>query len=340
MDLATVLHVVSKTVLASVFVLSGTMKMLGRKRFSDTLSTIGLGDKLTPIVTLLLITVELLTAALLLTNGTAQTIGSFLSIALLALFTAAAAYFATRNKVVPCSCFGSLSDEPMGWRTAGRNALLVALAITILLLQSSAQRFSVLQFLIFGRSIEYSGIPVGDLGLLPFLFVLCMSMFFYRSLAQFRTIHSYEDDIVGNSSVSVNQKVPAFALPNLDGSSVELQDMLSQRKPVLLCFVMPDCYGCELALKTRDGWREEDLQHVSKLAKYKTKFVLLEDAIGVGEVSMLYGISVWPSFGIVRPNGTLFSSFSTTLPSFPSISAAAYDHALHGTPEEARFVEP
>jgi uncharacterized membrane protein YphA (DoxX/SURF4 family) len=55
---------------------------------------------------------------------------SFAALALLAVFTGAAAAHAARHDDVPCGCFGSASSaRPTTWRTVARNVALCALAL-------------------------------------------------------------------------------------------------------------------------------------------------------------------------------------------------------------------
>ena len=55
--------------------------------------------------------------------------GGVASFALLAAFTAVLVNVVRSGRVVPCRCFGALTDEPVSPRTLVRNAALLTLAI-------------------------------------------------------------------------------------------------------------------------------------------------------------------------------------------------------------------
>ena len=108
---------------------------------------------------------------------------------------------------------------------------------------------------------------------------------------------------------------PAFTLPDLDGHSVALQDLLDRGQPVALYFTDPECDPCDVLLPDLGRWQRDYADRVTvaivsrgtpdanraKTAAHGIANVLLQNDM---ELIEEYGISQAPAVVIVRPDGT------------------------------------
>lgn len=116
--------VIARLALGAVFLFSGLAK-LRDPAWSTTARRFGLPARLA----LPLAYGELALGGLLAAQ-VAPPWPSWCAVALLAVFTGAAAAHAARHDDVPCGCFGSAgSTRPTTWRTVARNVGLCALAL-------------------------------------------------------------------------------------------------------------------------------------------------------------------------------------------------------------------
>ena len=115
---------VARLLLGAVFLFSGVAKQRDRA-WPETARRFGLPAPLA----MPLAFAETVLGALLAAQ-VAPPWPAFVALALLAVFTGAAAAHAARHDDVPCGCFGSAaSAAPTTWRTVARNVGLCALAV-------------------------------------------------------------------------------------------------------------------------------------------------------------------------------------------------------------------
>jgi len=117
----------------------------------------------------------------------------------------------------------------------------------------------------------------------------------------------------------VGQPAPSFTLPDLDGRSVSLPDLLVGSKPVLLLFTNPNCGPCTALLTEAARWQDEQSTHFKlvlisqgsakekhgKIQGREFDTVLLQKEQEVSSQFRAYGT---PSAVLVRPDDTIGSS--------------------------------
>jgi uncharacterized membrane protein YphA (DoxX/SURF4 family) len=120
---AALIGLLARLALGAVFVLAAVTKL------RDPVWPITASDFGLPIgLAFPLAYAELALGALLVAQvGVPQT--AFAALALLAVFTGAAAAHVAQGHDVPCGCFGTASHKPTTWRTVARNVGLCVLAL-------------------------------------------------------------------------------------------------------------------------------------------------------------------------------------------------------------------
>ena len=118
---------VSRTLLAAVFVLAGVTKLLDPSGSRQALVNFGVPVRLGPSIGLLLPLAELVIAVALIPRPTAWW-GALGAFTLLSLFVVGISVTLVRGKAPDCHCFGQLYSEPVGRSTLLRNIALAALA--------------------------------------------------------------------------------------------------------------------------------------------------------------------------------------------------------------------
>src|ERR671921_2713015 len=117
MDIALVL---TRLLLASVFVVAGVTKLADRGGTRQAVADFGVPSPLVAPLGVLLPLVELTVAAALLPASTAWW-GALGALALLSVFVAGISINLARGKKPNCHCFGQLHSAPAGWKTLARN---------------------------------------------------------------------------------------------------------------------------------------------------------------------------------------------------------------------------
>ena len=121
-----------RVVLAAVFAVAGTAKLLDRPGTRRSLSEFGVPSRALPVAALLLPLLELATAVALIPPGSARW-GALAALALLLGFIGGIANALARGEAPDCHCFGQVHSAPAGRGTLVRNAVLAALAAVVVL---------------------------------------------------------------------------------------------------------------------------------------------------------------------------------------------------------------
>lgn len=107
---------------------SGLLKVIDRHSFKSTLASLGIPSAMRGPVAAAVIGAELLVGASNLRGTAISRRGAMATIGLFSLVAIAAAL---SDKKTKCRCFGSLSDEELGWNTVARNAVLLLPGIAV-----------------------------------------------------------------------------------------------------------------------------------------------------------------------------------------------------------------
>ena len=121
----------ARLVLAGVFAVAGTTKLLDRTGVREALVGFGLPPRLVAPVSWALPVAELLVAISLIPQVSAWW-GALAALGLLLAFTAVIARSLARGERPDCRCFGQLHAAPVGWLTLLRNGILGIVAVFVL----------------------------------------------------------------------------------------------------------------------------------------------------------------------------------------------------------------
>jgi uncharacterized membrane protein YphA (DoxX/SURF4 family) len=119
-----------RIVLAAVFGLAGTAKLVSPIQTRESIVEFGIPARWARGGAILLVLAELSAAILVLPIATA-TYGATMALALLIVFSAAIAVNLIQHRQPRCNCFGQLRATPIGWSTFVRNVPLAAVACVV-----------------------------------------------------------------------------------------------------------------------------------------------------------------------------------------------------------------
>lgn len=112
---------------------SAASKVLSQSNFKKTLFDMGVPRAYIGLLAILIPLSELIIAGLLIIPMT-QALAQWLLLCMFLIFTLAVGRAMATKKQADCNCFGSLSQEKLGWSTLIRLIILMALAVTLILL--------------------------------------------------------------------------------------------------------------------------------------------------------------------------------------------------------------
>jgi peroxiredoxin/uncharacterized membrane protein YphA (DoxX/SURF4 family) len=324
----------ARLVLAVVFAVAGTAKLLDRAGGRESLRSFGLPPRLAAPLGWALPFAELLVAAALAPQASAWW-GGFGALGLLLVFTAVIARSLVRGERPDCRCFGQLQATPIGWPTLLRNGLLGLLAVFVLGAGWSDTGPSAVGWIAALPSDER---PAAILGLLAVLLLAAVVGILVRVLvnqaqllARLDAIETRLDEAVASvehpgaappdRGLPVGAQAPAFALPDLAGETRSLVSLLAHGRSVLLFFVGPDCQPCAALAPKIVNWRLEHANAVTMIlvssgssAENRAKFgglsadtVLLQAS---SEVADTYAAQWTPAAVLIGLTGRVASSVS------------------------------
>jgi peroxiredoxin len=233
--------------LAGVFAVAGAAKLADRRGSRAAAVDFGVPRAFAGVAALGLPLAELAVAAALLPAGSAVW-GLAGACALLVAFTAAIALSMARGQAPDCHCFGQLHSEPAGPRTLIRNAVLLALA--------GGATFGAA----FGNRGASAVAWLGELSARDAVLVaagavpaaLATAVFIAR--AQRRPAARPLPDL-REMGLPEGFDAPDFALPDRNGTTVSLAELLRRGAPVVLAFTDTECASCRELLPMMAGWQ-------------------------------------------------------------------------------------
>jgi peroxiredoxin len=260
------LLVAGRVLLAIVFGVAGISKLASVSRAREGVVEFGVPVSLATPVTGALIAGEVAVAIGLLRIQTAwpAAIGA---LTLLAIFSIAIAANLLRNRRPNCNCFGQIHAAPIGWPTFARNIALGAVAIFVVGFGRDAQAYSVSWMPAPGATAWFAMVAaLVALGLLVVIAALLTQILRQqgRMLLRFEGIEerlgiggSRPATVQPHAGLTPGTPAPDFALPDLNGTSKSLKDLLHPKKPLLLVFSNPGCGPCQALLPEIAQWRRD-----------------------------------------------------------------------------------
>ncbi|WP_158895252.1 MauE/DoxX family redox-associated membrane protein [Amycolatopsis anabasis] len=286
-----------RLLLAAVFALSGGTKLADHAGTREAMLDFGVPARFAAPAAAALPVAELAVAVALVPPASAR-IGAFGALVLLLVFTSLLAYHLAHGRAPACRCFGRLSAEPPGWPALARNLVLAALATTVLF-------GPVTGFTVDARTVALGLLLAGGAA----FFAL-----WQRQEQLRRRLAELECKLAERPAATTRPRAPAFRLPNLAGTVLDLEALLASGNPALLVFANPDCGACDALLPDLGRWHREHRLTVAVISRgaagpnraradrYGLPLILLQRD---REVADAYRAAGTPCAVLVHPDGTL-----------------------------------
>jgi uncharacterized membrane protein YphA (DoxX/SURF4 family)/thiol-disulfide isomerase/thioredoxin len=170
-----------------------------------------------------------------------------------------------------CHCFGAIHSEPVSRKSLIRNIIFAILALLLVAQGRENQGLSIADS---GDGFSEGSIMSVILGLAT-VGLLVAVVFYLKKISEQQTQIMRRIEILeltanegGNALVReelihpedglpVGAPAPGFALPDLNGKTVSLSQLLAADKPILLFFVSPSCNPCKALLPEIEAWQTE-----------------------------------------------------------------------------------
>jgi peroxiredoxin/uncharacterized membrane protein YphA (DoxX/SURF4 family) len=245
-----------RLVLAAVFAVAALGKFADRDASREALERFGVPLRLVGPMSLGLPVGELVVAAGLVVVATAAW-AALAAAALLIAFCVAIVRLLARGEAPDCHCFGTLSSAPVGRWTLARNLVLFGLAAFV----------AVAGWNHAGESVPRLADELGAVAIVLGAAMILHGTFSWqlfrqngRLLDRIEALEASAGERAGEASSPVltrGMPAPSFALPDLDGRVVTLEDLLAEGSGALLFFTDPRCGHCDPLLPVlaarRDG---------------------------------------------------------------------------------------
>jgi thiol-disulfide isomerase/thioredoxin len=319
----------ARLILAAVFAVAGTGKLLDRAGTQQAVTSFGLPPVLAPAVARVLPLVELSVAVGLLPAISAR--GAALgALGLLAVFEIAILASLARGQRPPCRCFGQLQSTPVGWATVARNAGLAALAAVVLAREGGGGSLVVWLAGMTGAERAMASLAAVALGLAAFQGWLLLQLMRQHGRLVLRldavearlgmgdgrgvVPHAALDH--AHAGHPIGTRAPAWELADEAGATATLDGLLGAGAPLLLVFLDPSCGACSELLPALARW-QDDAALPLRLATISRRDGTSRASAAPGlrpvflqegsEVADAYRVHGWPAAVIVRPDGTIGS---------------------------------
>jgi peroxiredoxin/uncharacterized membrane protein YphA (DoxX/SURF4 family) len=302
---------VCRLALAAVFFVAGAAKLADRPGSREALIGFGLPGRLAGPIGVVLPLAELCIAAALLPQSTAWWAATA-ALLLLLTFIVALSITLARGQAPDCHCFGRLHSAPAGWSMVGRNVLLAAAAAFVVMQGPDAAGPRALHWI---GTLSAGGWVILGVASFTVLTLAAIVSAFLSMLRQNGRLLLRIEALERKLGVAPSIPAPAFELPELGGSSLGLNDLLVERKPVLLVFTEPGCAPCANLLPEIREWHGEladrltvavvsrrDGEANRDIAEYGIAPILLQRG---RQLSQAYGVSGSPGAVLIEPDGTI-----------------------------------
>jgi len=302
-----------RILLAGVFAVAGVAKLFDLKGSQRALWDFGVPEKLALPGGVVLPFVELVTAALLVFEPTAQ-LGALLALLLLLGFMAGIAN-ALRQGIAPdCNCFGQLHSAPAGPETLIRNGVLAALALVALV----AGPGPAIDSWVSDRSTgELLAVAAGAVAIAFGFWALRLQTTSRYLTKQLELKEEQQRAALAAPGLPIGSDAPDFALRSIDsGEVVTLDSLTDGDRSVLLMFTSPNCGPCGRIFPSLKRWQQTLSEQVTialisagseeaneyLLQEHGLKHLLLQERV---EVADAYKIRGTPSAVLVTPDGKI-----------------------------------
>lgn len=259
-----ILLLIIRLALGAIFGVAGIAKLFDPAGSEKAFEDFGLPKFIAKPMVYILPAAELAIAGALLFVSTSW-FGAIGAAALFVIFTGGMLYQLAQGNAPDCHCFGQIHSEPVGIASIGRNVLMLMLAVFLVLQGRFGQGLSlvnsnqdIMQFVI--------GLAVVALLLAAVLFLKKISEQQTQIMRRIELMElvareggSVEREDAGhpNEGMPIGAVVPDFELPDLNGDTVSLATVRSEKIPVLFLFVSPTCNPCKALVPEFDQWQKD-----------------------------------------------------------------------------------
>ena len=329
-----------RLLLAAMFAVAAAGKLRDLLGFRKTLAAFGVPTSAVAVAAVLTPVVELAVAALLVSASSAWW-GAAAGLALLAMFTSAAAANLAWGRRPDCACFGTASSEPLGSVTLVRNVAWSACAALLVGAGPGAN--------LSGMAAQWGATPAEERFLsLSAVVLLAALVALDRYASRLRVsnaalasrVETLERRLGSASPTSIGGPAglprgtvaPPFDLPLLEGDRASLDTLRKAGQPVLLVFLDAYCAACAQLWPDIERWQQQYAGVLTvavicggppqavemKLIGTAVTNVLLRSDSAVPE---MYSQSLTPSAVMVSPDGRIDSEAVAGVPAIRDLVA-------------------
>ncbi len=230
--------------LAAVFAVAALGKFADLRASREALERFGVPLGLTGPTSLGLPVTELIVAAGLVVVASAAW-SAVAAAALLIAFSVAIVRLLRRGEAPDCHCFGTLSSAPVGRGTLVRNLVLLGLAAFV----------AVAGWNHAGESVSQLAAELGAVAIVLGIAIVLHVAFSWQLFRQNGRLLDRLEALEANPrqlgteadsrELARGMPAPSFALPDLDGHLITLEDLLADGGGALLFFTDPGCGHCD-----------------------------------------------------------------------------------------------
>jgi peroxiredoxin/uncharacterized membrane protein YphA (DoxX/SURF4 family) len=369
-----IIALVARLVIAATFALAGVAKFVDLKATRKGITDFGVPNWAVGALVIVLPLAEILVAGLLIPSPTVIW-GSIGAIALLLVFITSISINLAQGRKPSCNCFGQLHSEPVGPSTLVRNSILTGVASIVLWQAHSDIPLSVMGWRTGLSNAEALGILLAITCLVLIATQAWLTFHLLRQNGQLllrmdaleAQTHRAAASLPSTPPVGlpIGSSAPAFELPLLsNGSTVTLEALKTERRPILMIFSDPNCGPCSALMPDIARWEREysgsftvavisrgsQRANRAKIGEHKLRYVLLQKG---REVATAYQANITPAAVLIGIDGqigsylamgaqaitALVATSTRTLPT-SSIPSKATDSVLPNSPAELKVRHP
>jgi peroxiredoxin len=334
----------ARLLLAAVFAVAGLGKLARREQTKATLGKFGVAPGSRPGLAIALPLGELAVAVGLVATATAPWAG-LAALLLLSAFTIGVLRVLRGGEEVDCNCFGSLAPSRISRWTLARNLALMALVGFVFAAGLSDAGASATGWVGGLGATALVGILAG-LALLAaainFAFSWQLMKQNGRLVAQLESASGGAAAPSGPKGLAPGTPAPAFALPDLAGRTVALDDLLDTGRGLVLLFSDPGCSACEPLFPRIGPMQREDagdplpvVISLGEVAANQTK----AEAHGLQLVLLAEDFELARSFGVNGMPGAVLVDRDGLIAGDPAVGAIAVQALLDEVSSPLRLIK-
>lgn len=293
-----------RLILFAIFALAGIGKLLDLKGSEKAVKDFGTPEELAKFFAVALPFAEIVFAVCLLFVETSW-VGALGALILLLTFIGGMIWQLAQGNAPDCHCFGAIHSEPVSRKSLIRNVVFAVLALALILSGKTHQGASLFDSAGNNTEGNFMSFILG----LATVGLLAAAVFYLKKIFEQQTQIVRRMEILEVSALDggsreltreemkhpedgliIGSPAPDFALPNVVGREVSLENLLMQARPLLLFFVSPTCKPCAALLPEIEAWQAElkgklnlvlissgDVQeNLDKFSNEKFNYVLLQ----------------------------------------------------------------